>query len=236
MLFRSVNFRTRSPLSMKEKRRVSYQFTARMAPWFTEQVPLREMRRTHPLFNASYQEKFAVLGSEEENLAVSVNGFYSENAFGYFQTNRDFQQTNNQPAYLWDYRTRDDYNNRMQRSLSTKWDFRTDRNNLFKLNLIVNEAPEPMRRQYNFRAFTGSQTTVPSATTGIVPGAFTDRITVVRDIPVPQFNANGTVNTNTSNTTQPLLLDQGTTNIQRDQRLRHADLGGEHTWGVIETD
>src|SRR4051812_47047555 len=100
-----VNFKTRSPLSMREKRRITYNFTARMAPWFTEQVPIREMRRTHELFNFLYQEKFAVFGSETENLAVSVTGFYSENAFGFFRTVRDYQQTNASPAYLWDYRT-----------------------------------------------------------------------------------------------------------------------------------
>jgi hypothetical protein len=87
-----------------------------------------------------------------------------------------------------------------------------------------------MRRQYNFRAFAGSQTTVPNTTTsGVVPG-WTDRITTVRDVPIPNTS------TNNSGTTQPALLDQGTTNIQRDQRLRHADLGGEHTWGPFETD
>src|SRR6185369_8927193 len=148
-----VNFKTRSPLSMREKRRVSYSLTARMAPWFTEQVPLREQRRTHELVNVSYMEKFAVLGSETENLAVSVNAFKSENAFGFFRTNRDFQQTNSQPAFLWDYRTLDDYNNRKQQSLNTKWDFRLNQNTLLKLNLIYNDAPEPMRRQYGVRAF-----------------------------------------------------------------------------------
>ncbi len=223
-----VNFKTRSPLSMREKRRLSYSLAARSAPSFTEQIPLRQLRPTHELFNISYSEKFAIFGSETENLAVSVNGFYSENVFGYFQTNRDFQQTNNQPAYLWDYRTRDDYNNRMQRSLSTKWDYRLDRNNLFKLNLIVNEAPEPMRRQFNSRAFAGSQTTVPSASTGIVPGAFTDRITVVRAIP--------TASNATSSTTAPALIDQSVSNINRDQRLRHTDAGGEHTWGPLYVD
>ena len=163
-----VNFKTRSPLSMREKRRVSYSFTGRMAPYFTEQVPLREQRRFHELFNVGYQEKFAIFGASVENLAVSVNGFYSENAFGFFQSTRDFQQTNNQPAYLWDYRTRDDYNNRKQASISTKWDYRLNRNNLFKLNLIYNDAGEPMRKRPLMRAFTGSQTTVPSATSGIV--------------------------------------------------------------------
>ena len=223
-----VNFKTRSPLSMREKRRVSYNFTARTAPSFTDHVPLREKHRTHGLFNVSYQEKFAVFGSDTENLAVSVNGFYSENAFGFFRTNRDFQQTNNQPAYLWDYRTQDNYNNRTQRSLSTKWDYRLNRNNLFKLNLIYNDAPEPMRRQYQVRAFAGSATTVPSNPTGIVPGAFNDRITVVR--------ANPTAANATSSTTATALIDVTSNLINRNQRLRHMDVGGEHNYGPLEID
>lgn len=223
-----VNFKTRSPLSMREKRRVSYSFTARQAPSFSEQVPLREARRTHALFNGSYQEKFAIFGSDVENLAVSVNAFYSENAFGFFRTVRDYQQTNVEPAYLWDYRTTDNYNNRKQRSLSTKWDFRLTRNSLFKLNLIYNDAPEPMRRQYTTRAFAGSQTTNPGAATGIVPGAFDRRITVVRAVPTA---ANAT-----SGTTAPALIDVTSTLINRDQRLRHMDIGGEHNFGTIDVD
>ncbi len=229
-----VNFKTRSPLNMREKRRTTVTFTSRMAPYFTEQVPIREARRTHALLNASHIEKFAIFGSSTENLAVSVNAFYSENAFGFFRTQRDYQQTNNQPAYLWDYRTTDNYNNRKQRSLSTKWDYRFDRNNLVKLNLIYNDAPEPMRRQYQTRAYAGSATTAPSATSGVVPGAFDNRITVVRAVPQPQFNANGTVNTNTSATTQAALIDVTSTLINRDQRLRHMDIAGEHTINRLE--
>jgi len=224
-----VNFKTRSPLSMREKRRINYSFTARTAPSFTDQVPLREQHRTHGLFNVSYIEKYAIFGSETENLAVSVNGFYSENAFGFFRTNRDFQQTNTQPAYLWDYRTQDNYNNRTQRSISTKWDYRLDRNNLFKLNLIYNDAPERMRRQYQVRAFAGNQTTVPNATTsGVVAGAYDDRITVVRAVPTA---ANATFGT-----TAPALIDVTANLISRTQRLRHMDAGGEHKFGPIDMD
>ena len=223
-----VNFKTKSPLNQSEKRRISYNFSARQAPWFTEQVPLREQRRTHALFNGSYIEKFAVFGSDSENLAVSVNAFYSENAFGFFRTNRDYQQTNAQPAFVWDYRTQDNYNNRMQRSLSTKWDYRLSRNSLIKLNLIYNDAPEPMRRQYQTRAYAGSQTTVPNATsTGVVPG-WTDRITTVRAVP--------TASTATSSTTAPALIDETSNLINRNQRLRHMDLGGEHQFGPFESD
>ena len=41
-----VNFKTRSPLNQSERRRISYNFSARQAPSFSEQVPLREARRT----------------------------------------------------------------------------------------------------------------------------------------------------------------------------------------------
>ena len=100
----TINFKTRSPLSMKEKRRVSYNLSVRQAPWFTEQVPLREAHRTHPIFSGSYQEKFRVAGGGEDNLAVAVHAFYSENVFGFFRAQRDYQQTNSAPAFLWDYR------------------------------------------------------------------------------------------------------------------------------------
>jgi TonB-dependent receptor len=222
----SVNFKTRSPLSMREKRRITVNVSGRMAPSFTEQVPIREAHRAHGLLNAAYIEKFAIFGSSTENLAVSVNAFYSENAFGFFRTQRDYQQTNTQPAFLWDYRTTDNYNNRMQRSLNTKWDYRFDRNNIIKLNLIYNDAPEPMRRQYQTRAYAGSQTTVPNATTtGVVPG-WTDRITTVRAAPTA---ANAT-----SGTTAAALIDVTSTLINRDQRLRHMDIAGEHTLRQLE--
>ena len=238
------NFKTRSPLSMREKRRITYNLTGRVAPWFTEQVPFREARRAHGLMNLFYQEKFATLGAEpgNENLAVSVNAFYSENAFGYHYALRDFQQTNTQPAYLWDYRTRDDYNNRKQLSFSSKLDYRLNRNNLIKLNLIYNDQAQPMRKRPLMRAFAGGPTTVPNNFTnttfvvgqavpsGIVPG-FTDRITVVRAVPTAATAANPT-----SGTAVPAQMDVGVDAVDNVQRLRHLDLAGEHTWGPIEAD
>ncbi|MEY2877703.1 MAG: hypothetical protein RLZZ15_83, partial [Verrucomicrobiota bacterium] len=236
-----VNFKTKSPLNMREKRRIEYNLTARMAPYFTEQVPLREARRTHELFRLGYVEKFAAFGSDTENLAVSVNMFKSENAFGFYRTTRDYQQTNSPTAFLWDYRTTDDYNNRMQQQLSTKWDFRLNRNTLIKLNLIYNDAPEPMRRQYNTSAITfGNQTSVPNNFTNttfvagqvpssVVPG-FTDRRTEVRPVQIAALAAAPT------SATAGNRIDIGSTLIQRDQRLRHMDLAGEHNFGALEVD
>ena len=49
-----------------------------------------EQHRNHGLFNVQYTEKFSIFGAEagRENLAVSVNAFYSENAFGFFARSR----------------------------------------------------------------------------------------------------------------------------------------------------
>ncbi|MEO5961036.1 MAG: TonB-dependent receptor, partial [Opitutaceae bacterium] len=76
------------------------------------------------------------------------------------------------------------------------------------------------------RFTTGSQTTVPSATSGIVPG-WTDRITTVRAVPAAANAAPGAA---TATITQTGEL------ISRNQRLRHLTLSGEHTFDRLKID
>jgi TonB-dependent receptor len=178
----TVNLKTRSPLSMREKRRTTYSFTTRYAPSFLEQTPLREQHRAHPLVTLTHQEVFDVLGGTK-NFAIALNGFYSENAVGGTSTTFDYQNTLAPAAYIWDYRTWDNYNNRKQASLSLRADYRWSPTTRFSVTLLGNNNFEAHRRRMEMRAFTGSATTVPNATTtGIVPGAFTDKITVVRPV------------------------------------------------------
>jgi hypothetical protein len=104
----TLNLQSRSPLGMKEKRRLTYNFSGRWAPPFTQQIPIREKHRIHPLFNLGYQEVFDAFGGER-NLGVAANLFYSEHATGWFITLRDFQNTTDPTAFVWDYRTTDTY-------------------------------------------------------------------------------------------------------------------------------
>ena len=173
----AVNFKSRSPLSMKEKRRITYNFSARVAPSFNQQIPLRERHRAHPLFNLGYQEVFGIFGGER-NLGVAVNLFYSENGVGSWLTTRDFQNTTTTPAYLWDYRTSDNYNNRGQKSINVKTDYRLSPTTKLSINTILNDANERMRRKYEVRAFT-NQSVGTTGTAGVLPG-YTDRVTQVR--------------------------------------------------------
>jgi iron complex outermembrane recepter protein len=210
----TINLKTRSPLSMKEKRRVTYSLAARIAPSFTEQIPLRRDHPAHPLFNLAYQEVFDV-GGATHNLGVAVNVFYSENVSGYFRTIRDYENTSNQPAYLWDYRTQDAYNNRKQSSVNVKFDYRLSPATKFTLNTIYNDAFEPFNRLYETRAFTNQ--TAPNATTsGVVPG-YTNRVTTVRPVAAS-------------------VIDVTETMFSFMNRTRQIDFGAEHKYDRLSLD
>jgi TonB-dependent receptor len=210
----TINLKTRSPLSMREKRRLTYSASARWAPSFTQQIPLREAHRLHPLVNVGYQEVFDVLGGER-NLGVALNVFYSENVAGYFRTLRDFENTTAQPAYLWDYGTQDAFNNRKQGSINVKADYRLSAQTKLTFNVIYNDANEPYNRIYGTRAFT-NQTAPNASTSGVVPG-YSDRVTTVRSVAAS-------------------VIDVSETMYSFYNRTRQFDLGAEHILSGFEID
>jgi iron complex outermembrane receptor protein len=210
----TINFKSRSPLSMREKRRLTYTLTVRLAPSFTQQIPQREDRRLHALGTVAYQEVFDVFGGSR-NLGIVVNLFNSEVAIGSFFTTRDFQNTTSQPAYLFSYRTSDLYNHRRQKNINTKVDYRVSPGTKLSFLAAYIDHSEVYRRAYDTLANTGNQNenTVPNATTtSIVPG-FTNRITTVRPV------ATSTID----------VIMTGPNNFFN--RLRRVDLGAEHNWG-----
>lgn len=215
----TINFKSRSPLSMREKRRITYNFATRIAPSFTQQIPMREERRLHALGSLSYTEVFDAFGGAH-NLGVVVNLFNSETALGWFTTQRDFQNTTTQPAFVWDYRTGDVYNHRRQKNINTKIDYRLSPSTKLSVLAAYIDHSEVFRRQYDTRAYTGSQNqnTVPNTTTtSIVPG-HTDRVTTVRPVATSTIDVTMTGPNNFFN------------------RLRRVDLGAEHKWGPWEID
>ena len=214
----TINMKTRSPLNMKEKRRVSYSATMRLAPSFTEQVPRREEHRAHPLLTLAYQEVFSVLGGER-NLGIAANLFYSENAVGQFRVVHQYQNTANltDPAYLWSYQSREGYNNRKQRSVNVKTDYRHSFSSKFSLNLTLNDNIERFRRTDNATAFTGNATTVPSATSGVIPGS-TDKVTQVRQVPAAQLD----------------VVNNGPNSFVVETYI--IDFGAEHEYGALQVD
>ena len=212
----TVNMITRSPLSMREKRRINYNLTARWSPSFMENVTWREQHRLHPQLNVTYQEIFSVAGGKR-NLGIALNVFYNENATSYFRTNRDYQNTMQTPAFLWDYRTADGYNNRQQYSINLKSEFKLSNTSKFRLNAIYNDGRERSLPTYEVRAYAGNADSVPNdSTTGIVPG-FTDTVTEARPV------AGTTIDI--TNTRGSFIL-----------RTRAIEFGGEHEIGRLKLD
>lgn len=173
----TVNLKSRSPLSMKERRRVDYSASVRSAPSFTRQVWWQQRHRNHPLVNLGYQEVFDV-GSDQRNLGISLNAFYVENANGLFVTDRLFQNTLDTPAFMYDYRTQDKYNNRKIYSGRFLADYRLSPATTFRViaGYVFND--EPYVHQYTARLFT-NQVIGTTGTAGILPG-YTDYLTTAR--------------------------------------------------------
>ncbi|MES2692888.1 MAG: TonB-dependent receptor, partial [Verrucomicrobiota bacterium] len=189
----SVNLKTRSPLSIRERRRIGYSVGARWAAPFFEQGPLREQHRIHPQVNVAYQEVFDVFGGNR-NLGIALNTFYSENVNAPATYQYDYQNTENSPAYLWDYRTANYYNSRKQSSVNLKAEYRLSEVTKLTFNGIYNDADEAFDRRLNTRAFTGGSGTTPNATTsGVVPG-FTETLTTVRPVAASIFETTSTLN------------------------------------------
>ena len=211
----TINLKSRSPLSMSEKRRITHNLAVRWAPPFTDQIPLREAHRLHPMLNVGWWEVLDVAGGSR-NLGLAVNTFYSENVGAAHSTTRDFQNTTASPAFLWDYNTFDQYNNRKQASVNLKADYRLSPSTVISFNAIYNDANEMGKLRFTTRAFTNQVVFNPAlpatganATAGIMPG-YTDRVTQVRQSTASNFD----------------VLTQGPNNFFL--RTRNVSLGAEH--------
>jgi iron complex outermembrane receptor protein len=220
----TINFKTRSTFSMKEDHRTTYNFSMRMAPPFFEQTPERSKHRYHPILNLTHQQVFSVFGGHR-NLGMSLNLFYSENAVGGFETIFDRTNVASGPAPVFNYQTWDNMNNRKQQSVALRTDYKWSPNTKYSLSVTENDNFERLRRRVRVTAAASGNvnTQVPSATTGIVPGLFTNRVTVVKAIPSTSAAA-----TNTNNI--DVQMD-GPLNYY--VRMGRVDFTGEHTYGGL---
>lgn len=187
----TVNLKTRSPLSMREKRRFNYSFGARWAAPFYDHIQERRNHPIHPLTNFSYQEVFDVFGGDR-NLGVALNLFYSENVNGPSSRLYDYQNTANSPAYIWDFRTQNQFNNRTQKSVNLKAEYRLAEHTKLILNTIYNDAFEKTDRLYATRAFSNQTIAtlgangLPTGTGAVMPG-FTANRTEIRNVAGSNF-------------------------------------------------
>jgi TonB-dependent receptor len=182
----AVNFKSASPLDMKSKRRITYGTSFRWATHAFENVPLAYEHPLHPTLKVGWQEVFGV-GGGERNLGVAFNAFYSENSSGGFTGTNAYENVLTRRAYLYDYQARDIYNNRKQKSVSARFDYRLSPSTTLTLTALVNEDDQPYNYWYIDRAVT-TQTLAtigangqPTGTGTILP-TYTENVTQVRGL------------------------------------------------------
>lgn len=231
----AVNFKSRSPLRMKEDHRFDFRVSGKWTPDFVDRTPMAEKHPLHPLLNLGYQGVYSVLGGHR-NLGVSLKGFYSENAnsaysiqnlYSYASStssnpgladyNRPFYWQN---TYPYEVRMRDLYNNRVQTSANLRLEFKVSDDTRFWLTGIVNDAIENGQYIYQQRFFFSRQTetynpdgTILSYGTRLANGVpFSPSFVQLRSGGRSQLNS--TINT-------------------FDQRDRRLQFGGEHRAGDL---
>ena len=211
----TINFKTRSALSMKEKRLFTYNVGGTWAPAFTAHTPARRERSVQPMVSGTYNEVFSVLGGER-NLGVAVNAFYQDKVVSFGQSVTAYQNTTASPAYAYDYRTSDAIHESYQTDVNVRTDFRLSSSSKFSLNVKSTDHLQPTYEQAQVRAFTAQTIATlgaggqPTGTGAILPG-YSDFITQVRGTGVAASRLD------VSNTAFGFML-----------RSRGADFRGEH--------
>jgi len=217
----TVNMKTRSPLSLKDRRRISYRVGAKWAPPFYSHTPIMKDHPIHPITSFGYQEVFDTFGGER-NFGVTFSLFYSENAGQSDQTSRDYRFETDEPSYVWDYRSADAYNVRKNESATLKLEYRFNPSFRVFLGGIFNNQHERSFAYLRTRAFTNrtiaplNAAGQPTGNGGIMPG-FTDTLTTIRAVPASTFE-----------------LQSDGNRFEDSQRQIHA--GAEHTYAGLSID
>jgi iron complex outermembrane recepter protein len=170
----AINLKSASTLDMKGNRRVSYSASFRYAPRWVENVPMAHDHPLHPTLKLGWREVRSVFGGER-NLGISINAFYSENSSGGHTGTNGYQATLDRRAYQYDFQSRDIYNNRKQKSVSLRFDYRLSPTTKVYLNALLNQDDQPYNRQITARATTSQSVAAigangqPTGTGAILP-------------------------------------------------------------------
>lgn len=219
-----LNLKTRSPMSMSEKRRFNYNASVRWAPPGSQRTEQRADHPIHPVFSVAYQERFDVLGGSR-NLGIAVNASYTESVNQIAQDNLFYQSTTNPVAFFNDYTTTTGLNHRTILGVSARVDYKLSPRSQFSARFVYNGGKEPYYDRTRVdplgngtiatRAADGSFT----GTGSVVPG-FTENRTELR----PVAGATGT------------RMDLEMWRFSFISKNPTGTLAGEHNFGALKLD
>lgn len=180
-----VNLRTRSPLAMKEKRRINYNVNGRYFPSSSKRnVPLGD-HPLHPDLSVGYTEVFDVFGGTR-NLGIAINASYQEVVNQIDYDFLQYQQTEDPVAYFHDYDKRSGLNHRFIYGFSARADYRVTDRTTASLSFIFNAGNEPFYERVRVNPF-GTRT-IFNGTTGLVLPGYTANRTEIRNAAGTRFD------------------------------------------------
>jgi|CXWL01.1.fsa_nt_gi TonB-dependent receptor len=176
-----INLKTKSPLAMRENRRINYNVSGRYFPSFSDRnVPLGE----HPFnsdISVGYTGIYSV-GGGTRNLGLSFNASYQNVVNSIDYDFLQYENTTNAVANFRDYDKRSGINSRFISAFSARADYRwTDRTTV-SLRFLFNAGSEPHYLRTRVNPFAGNSTIatldvngLPTGTGAILPGYTANR-------------------------------------------------------------
>ncbi|MBI2517655.1 MAG: TonB-dependent receptor [Opitutae bacterium] len=172
-----LNLKTKSPLAMKEKRRINYNANLRYFPSYAERNVSLKDDPLHPDFSLGYTEIFDVFGGQR-NLGIVVNASYQEVVNQIEYDFLQYQFTNEPIAYFHDYDKRSGLNHRKIFGFSARADYRWSDSTTVSLRFLYNAGDEPFYDRVRVNPF--APRTIFNGTTGAILPGFTANRTEVR--------------------------------------------------------
>lgn len=166
-----INVKTRSALSQKEKRRLTFRTQVRWVPEFFDSVPLRRPHPAHPLATLTYAELFDLFGGQR-NLGITASLTYSQNVSAYWRAIQFYPTTHTDfPAPTNDYRTTNNLNYRFSSGATLKAEYQVSPALQVWASYLHSRLGEPWQRNFISQIV---------ASTAAVDPAFTDDTTLIR--------------------------------------------------------
>lgn len=173
-----LNLKTRSPLAMAERRRVSYGVSGRYYPTWSNVNDVVSKRPLRPDFSLAYTEVFDVLGGFK-NLGVAVTASYQEVLSPFDSDLLQYENTTNEVAWFNNYLRKSGYNNRFIEAVSARVDYRWSPRTTVSFRFLYNAGDEPFFNYTDVQPRVSTGVTLYNPTTNpngsIMPGYTADR-------------------------------------------------------------
>jgi TonB-dependent receptor len=148
-----INMKTKSALTMRERRRVTYGAGIQwLHDFWGNQPPLAQGHAMHLNGSFTWQGLFDVFG-RKKNLALTLSGYYSDWATASLRTDRIYQATMEVPAYIYDYRVVDSYGLTKRSNVSLRIDYKLGRHTTLGISGILAYSTGKDGKSYQAHAY-----------------------------------------------------------------------------------